>query len=154
MSDQIKEIDFDSAHQRKMKIVQSLIERDDIRRDAREAFKKAYPNAPKCMTEVAIFHVYVDGIGAALDWLVAIENFLRNPDDLINPSKSSHLLYHVYNWDQFLALLPQGYPKIIKLIEDIKASINDDEIDVALDSIEELEESLHARLNNPDFWTP
>ncbi|MDB9518153.1 hypothetical protein PN466_14475 [Roseofilum reptotaenium CS-1145] len=151
MSDQIKEIDFDSAHQRKMKIVQSLIERDDIRRDARESFKKAYPNAPECMTEVAIFHVYVDGIGATLDWLVAIENFLRNPDNLIPHSKSSHLLYHIYNWHQFLALLPEGYPKIVELVEDIKAYINDDEIDVALDSIEELEDVLQARLDNPDF---
>ena len=137
---------------KKMEIIKSLVERNDIRKDAREAFKKAYPNAPECMTEVAIFHVYIDGIGAVLDWLVAIEEFLRDPDNSIIYGSSFHLLYHIYNWHQLLALLPEGSAKVIELIEDIKASINNNEIEAALDSIEELEDRFNGSLNYPDFW--
>ncbi|MDJ1182915.1 hypothetical protein [Roseofilum casamattae] len=134
-----------------MEIIQSLVQRDDIRADAREAFQKAYPDAPDCMIDVAIFHIYIDGIGATLDWLVEIEKFLREPDNEIDYSASLHLLYHIYNWHQLLALLPEGYPKMIELIEKIKAAINDDDIEAALDSAEELEDNFKGHRNFPNF---
>ncbi|MBP0028877.1 hypothetical protein [Roseofilum sp. Guam] len=138
-----------AKYTKKMEILKSLVERTNLTRDAREAFKKAYPNAPDAMIEVAIFHVYVDGIGAALDWLVSVEEFLRNPNSQMD---GSHLLYHLYNWHQLVALLPEGSPRIIELIEDIKVYLNENEFQAALDSVEELEDRFKGQLNHPNFY--
>lgn len=54
-------------------IVRTLLERDRIRDQAEKAFRTAYPNAPERMINTAVFHIYIDGIQAALDWLVDVE---------------------------------------------------------------------------------
>jgi hypothetical protein len=90
------------SRQERWEIVQTLLERKDLINNARAAFRQAYPNAPEEMLQTAIFHTYVDGIGAAIDWLTDLELFLREPNDGLDIGNTSHLLYHLYNWKQDL----------------------------------------------------
>ncbi len=63
-----------------LELIGALLARQDAKGDANTAFAKKYPDAPKEMIHAATFHVCVDGIDAALDWLASIEEFLQNPE--------------------------------------------------------------------------
>jgi hypothetical protein len=89
-------------------IVRTLLQRNNLSSEAKEAFHEAYPDAPEEMLKTAVFYTYIDGIGAAIDWLVDLELFLREPSRELDISTTYHLLYHLYNWHQFHALLPDG----------------------------------------------
>jgi hypothetical protein len=56
-----------------------LLQRSNLSSEAKHAFRQAYPNAPDDMLKTAVFHTYIDGIEAAIDWLVNLELFLREP---------------------------------------------------------------------------
>jgi hypothetical protein len=60
------------------------------------------------MVEAAVFHVFRGGVGATLDWLAAAELFLRDPAAGFDHGATWHAVYHLYNWQQFQALLPVG----------------------------------------------
>ena len=91
-----------------LKLIDALLARPNAIEDGRIAFAKRFPDAPKEMIDTATFHVCVDGIDAALVWLASIEQFLRTPENGLDYGATWHLLYHLYNWQQFDALLPLG----------------------------------------------
>ena len=140
-----------SYREESLEIVRSLLQRSDRQSDAKQAFSQAYPNAPEEMLSTAIFHTYVDGIGAAIDWLVNLELFLRSPNKQLDMGATYHLLYHLYNWYQFYALLPDGKAGVLHRLKQIKECIADGETDAILSTIEELESMFKGSRNYPDF---
>jgi hypothetical protein len=139
------------SRQERWEIVQTLLERKDLINNARAAFRQAYPNAPEEMLQTAIFHTYVDGIGAAIDWLTDLELFLREPNDGLDIGNTSHLLYHLYNWFQFNALLPESKEGVLERLKDIKDLVSDGDLETILLSIEELESIFKGGRSYPDF---
>lgn len=139
-----------SRHQQ-WELVRSLLDRDDLANTARLAFQEAYPTAPEVMISTAVFHTYVDGIGAALDWLVGLELFLRTPGEEASMDKTYHLLYHLYNWYQFNALLPDGKTGVLEQLQEIKELVRDGDTNSVIAALEGLEEMFGGSRDYPDF---
>ncbi|MEH2066534.1 MAG: hypothetical protein V7K50_30425 [Nostoc sp.] len=68
------------SREQRWEIVRTLLQRSNLGSEAKQAFCQAYPNAPEEMLKTAVFHTYIDGIEAAIDWLVDLELFLREPN--------------------------------------------------------------------------
>ncbi|NET89984.1 MAG: hypothetical protein F6K45_18130 [Kamptonema sp. SIO1D9] len=140
------------SRKQKWEIVRTLLERDRIRNQAEKAFRTAYPNAPERMINTAVFHIYIDGIQAALDWLVDVELFLQNPKHTLSEGITFHLIYHLYNWLQFTAILSDTDEDLVEKINDVKAAIEDDDKDAALNILEELKNKFEGNLESPNFF--
>lgn len=132
-------------------IVRSLLQRHDRQIAAKQAFRQGYPTAPEEMLNTAIFHTYVDGIGAAIDWLVDLEMFLRDPNRQLDMGATYHLIYHLYNWHQFCTLLPDGKTGVLNRLREIKELIADGDTGTILSTVEELESMFERSRNYPDF---
>lgn len=132
-------------------IVQTLLQRSDLSSEAKQAFRQAYPNAPEEMLKTAVFHTYVDGIGAAIDWLVDLELFLREPSRKLDIGATYHLLYHLYNWYQFNELLPDGKTGVLDRLKEIRELVADGETEAILATVEELESMFEGGRNYPNF---
>lgn len=83
------------SREQRWELVRSLLQRGNLRQEAKRALRQAYPNAPEAMLDTAVFHTYGDGIGAAIDWLVDLELFLREPARQLPEGTTYHLLYHL-----------------------------------------------------------
>jgi hypothetical protein len=134
-----------------MQLIHALLARKDLRGRAKEAFQKAYPEAPPDMVGSAVFHVYVDGIEAALEWVAATEQFLQDPSKGIDYGATFHLLYHLYNWQQFQALLPNGRTGVLALLNDAKEGLEENDPEFALKTIKNLIDIVSAGLSPPEF---
>jgi hypothetical protein len=115
--------------------------------EAKQAFRQAYPNAPEEMLKTAVFHTYIDGIEAAIDWLVNLELFLREPSHQLDIAATYHLLYHLYNWYQFNALLPDGKAGVLERLKEIKELASDGDIKAILSTVEQLESMFEGGRN-------
>lgn len=131
--------------------VAALARRLDLADAARTAFQKAYPNAPQSMIDTATFHVAVDGVGAAFDWLAAVERFLREPHLGFDGGATWHLLYHLYNWQQFQNLLPEGRAGMIEWVAQAKQMLAEGDSVAAGEALKQLEAMLQGGLQPPDF---
>ena len=139
------------SREQRWEIVQSLLQRSNLEDQAKQALRCMYPEAPEEMLHTAIFHTYTDGIGAAIDWLVDLELFLREPRKELSSSATYHLLYHLYNWHQFRALLPSGKTGVRERLQEIRALAEDGEIEAVIETIEELQSAFKGEENYPDF---
>ena len=136
-------------------LIQALMEREDWLEAAREAFRKAYPEAPPEMIGCAVFHVYVDGVRAALEWVAATEQFLQDPSKSIDYGATFHLLYHLYNWQQFQALLPDGRTGVVALLNDVKHFLEkENDPEAALRTTNDLISMFEAGLTAPKVEPP
>lgn len=139
------------SREKRWEIVQTLLHRSNLSDDANQAFRHVYPNLPEEMLKTAIFHTYVDGIGAAIDWLVDLELFLRQPDRQLDAGATYHLLYHLYNWHQFRALLPDGTIGVLERLQDIKELSLDGDTKAVLEIVNELESMFQGDRSYPGF---
>lgn len=101
------------------------------------------------MIEAAIFHVFRDGVEAALDWVAAAERFLRNPDEGFDDRATWHAVYHLYNWQQFQALLPIGRHGVLDRLADIKLFLSEDNRKAAAAVVKQLEEMFRGDVQPP-----
>jgi len=131
--------------------VVALLQRSNLRDAGLAALRQAFPHAPAAMLDAAAFHLFVDGVPAAADWLAGLERFLRDPTDGINHGLTFHLLYHLYNWQQVQALLPAGREGALELLADVKRSLAEDDPEMANRTLERLEEMFLGGLRPPDF---
>jgi hypothetical protein len=134
-----------------LRLIDSLLARPDAIYDARCAIAERFPDAPIEMIDTATFHLCVDGIDAALVWLATIEQFLQKPDNGLDYGATWHLLYHLYNWQQFEALLPLGKLGIAKHLEDVIALLDASNPDAAKQTIVHLIECIRGDLESPGF---
>jgi hypothetical protein len=132
-------------------LVQALLSRRDIIEQAESAFRRAYPDAPDHMIETATFHVFRDGIGAALDWVAAAERFLRQPTAELDYGATWHLIYHLYNWQQFQALMPIGRVGLLERLEDIRLFIAEANPEAAVKVLEQLAEMFRGDVVPPNI---
>jgi hypothetical protein len=134
-----------------MELVHSLLQRTNLREAADAAFKKRYPDAPQHMIESATFHVFSDGIGAALEWVAGAEQFLRDPSKGLNSASTYHVLYHLYNWQQLEAILPAGRAGMLEWLDDLKHYLAEGDMEAAERARQQLEEMLQAGLRPPQI---
>lgn len=139
------------SREQRWEIVRTLLQRNSLSSEAKQAFRQAYPNAPEEMLKTAVFHTYIDGIGAAIDWLVALELFLREPNRELDIGATYHLLYHLYSWYQFHELLPDGKIGVLERLKEIKELVADGEVEAVLATVEELESMFEGGRNYPNF---
>ena len=118
---------------------------------AKEAFRLNYPDATDAMLETAVFHVYRDGIHAALDWLAATEKFLRDPQSGLDYGATSHLIYHLYNWLQFQSLMPLGRWELLEHLKDAELFLKEEHPAAALQVIQHLMEHATGDVAPPSL---
>ncbi len=135
-------------------LAHALLHRSDAPSDGEAAFRSKYPTAPDEMIRTATYHVYVDGPDAVLNWLADAELFLRDPEHDLCGGVTFDLLYHVYNWHQFRALLPDGKPGLLELLAEIRQFAGDGELEAVQQSVKHLEEVLEGHIDYPDFDFP
>src|SRR5947208_1039480 len=97
-----------------------MLTRAEVVEAATAGFRTAYPDAPPHMIEAGVYHVFRDGVGDALEWVAAAEQFLRDPGEGFDYGKTWHVVYHLYNWLQFQALLPIGREGVLDRLSDIQ----------------------------------
>lgn len=129
----------------------ALLDRGPKRAElAREMFRRKYPNATEQMISAAVFHLYVDGIEAAVGWLADLEHFLANPDHELSFGTSSHLLYHVYNWHVLESLMPHGKTGMHELVDEIIEFADGRDIESVRRAASELKALLDGKGDPPD----
>lgn len=128
-------------------LAESLLRRTDRVERARDAFRLAYPEAPEEMVNTATHHMYVDGPGAVVDWLADAELFLRDPEHRLSSGTTWHLLYHVYNWQQFQALLPDGREGMLRL----KQFAEEGDLSAVKRTVQELADAMEGGRQPPSI---
>lgn len=139
------------SREQRWETVRSLLQRSDIAHQAKQAFRRSYPNASEKMLETAVFHTYVDGIGAAIDWLVDLECFLHDDSHELDTGLTFHLLYHLYNWHQFHTLLPDGKSGVVERLKEIKELVSDNDLEGILVTVGKIESVFEGCQNPPNF---
>jgi hypothetical protein len=129
-----------------LELVHSLLGRAEV---AAAAFRKAYPDAPPHMIDAAVYHVFRDGVGAALDWVAAAERFLRDPARGFDYGATWHAVYHLYNWQQFQALLPIGREGVLERLADLKLFLSENNPEAAAGVVKQLEELFRGDVQPP-----
>ena len=132
-----------------LELIRALLARSEVIECASAAFRQKYPDAPSQMIEAAVFHVFRDGVGAALDWVAASERFLRNPDKGLDYGATWHAIYHLYNWTQFEALLPIGRAGVLERLADIKFFLSESDTVAAAGVVKQLEELFRGNVSPP-----
>lgn len=129
--------------------VNALLGRTDLLAAATDAFRRAYPDAPQHMIEAAVFHVFRDGVGAALEWVAAAERFLRDPSHGLDHGATWHVVYHLYNWQQFEALLPIGREGVLERLKDMRLFLKEGNPEAAQEVLKRLEEMFSGDVPPP-----
>jgi hypothetical protein len=101
------------------------------------------------MIDAAAFHVFRDGVGAALEWVAASERFLRDPSLKLDPGATWHVVYHLYNWQQFEALLPVGREGVLRRLEDVQVLLSEGDSEAASTVLKELAEMFRGDVQPP-----
>jgi len=132
-----------------LELMRALLSRPSVAKDALAAFSAAYPDAPAGMIDTAVFHVVSEGIEATVDWLAAIERFLCDPSGGLDYGSLWHIVYHLYNWQQFEALLPLGRMGLSEQLADVKLFIKEGDSAAADKVLVRLMESLGGDVAPP-----
>lgn len=139
------------SREERWELAHALLQRGDASSDAEAALRQTYPTAPDEMISIAAFHVYVDGPDAVISWLADAELFLRDPNHRLCRGVTQNLLYHVYNWHQFEALLPDGRPGVLELIKELKEFADEGSVEAVQQTAKQLEEMFEGNVDCPDF---
>jgi hypothetical protein len=132
-----------------LELVHALLGRTEVPERAAAAFRQAYPDAPPHMIDAAVFHVFRDGIEAALDWVAAAERFLRDPAARFDYGATSHAVYHLYNWLLLEALMPIGRGGMLDRLADINLFLSENNTKAAAGVVKQLEELLRGDVPPP-----
>jgi hypothetical protein len=132
-------------------MIDALLGRTDLVATATAALRRAYPDAPPHMIETAVFHVFRDGVRAALEWVAAAERFLRDPRRGLDYGLTWHVVYHLYNWQQFEALLPIGREGIFEQLQDLRVFLKEGDPEAAQKVLKRLEEMFAGDARPPSI---
>jgi hypothetical protein len=116
-----------------------------------DAFRIKYPTATEQTIDAAVFHIFVDGIEAARDWIADAELFLTDPQHRLSFGVSSHLLYHVYNWHQLESLMPHGKQGMHELADDIARYAEEGNLEAVKEAVKEFKELIESNQLPPDI---
>ena len=132
-------------------LARSLFARANRSADARAALRASYPSAPEAMIDTAAFHIYVDGVDAALEFLADAERALREPKHRPDVGIAYHLLYHLYNWLQFEALLPDGHQDVVDLTAELRKAAKEKDWETVSSLIGELDDVVSGSRSAPQI---
>ncbi len=132
----------------------ALLARPKRAEDGLEALQRKFPTAPSSMVHTAAHHVYEDGPDAVIDFLADAELAIRETDHDLDMGVTSELLYHVYNWLQFRAILPEGRRDLVDLVAELKEFTKDKDWDAVAKTVQELEDLVKGARTPPDVTTP
>ncbi|MEM6502481.1 MAG: hypothetical protein AAF685_11660 [Cyanobacteria bacterium P01_C01_bin.89] len=110
----------------KIKLIESLLKRENRRDEAVACISTAYPKATPKMVGTAAFHAYADGVSAAVNWLVDLELFLRNNPSEFETGEAYHLIYHLYNLLHFEDLMSTLHEDLVDKVNDIQLLLEED----------------------------
>ena len=131
----------------------ALMARPHRRDDGRRAIRAAYPQAPEEMVSTGAHHLFGDGAEAAVDLLAAAELLIRDPTQELDAGATVHLTYHLYNWLQFRALLPEGRQDVLDLVKQLRSAVNDNDMEFVRATVAELEDVVEGHRSPPDVVT-
>ena len=135
-------------------LANALMARPQRRRDGRAAIQRAYPAAPEAMAGTAAHHLYGDGVEAAIDLLAAAELMLREPTRDLDDGAVYHLAYHLYNWMQFVALLPHGRHELLDLVAQLKQAVEENDMEFIKHTAELLDDVVGGHVSHPEVERP
>jgi hypothetical protein len=133
----------------KLELIRALFARQHLGVDGRVAVAKAYEGAPSGMVDTAVHHLYVDGCSAAMEFLVDAELCLREPGRRPDIAVATELLDHVYNWQQFEAILPTGRADVLEMVAELKQLVADGDLDAIRATVEDLSDALEGNKTPP-----
>ena len=136
---------------RRRELALALLSRSHADRDALAAFKRKYPSAPEKMLSTAVHHLYGDGPQAVIDFLADAELAIQNPSHEVGYGPASDILYHVYNWLQFRAILPEGKQLLLELLSQLEGAVKDDDRELILSTVEEFRDVLEGSRQPPEM---
>lgn len=137
------------TREEKLQKIARLATADDVSEQAAKVLRREFPNAPESMINTAIFHVYTDGVDAALDWLVAASEAISEGSPLPDDGTTWHLLYHIFNWYQFRELMPEGSQGLLDWIEGLEESVKEDDREAILHHAKGIRDILDASRPQP-----
>ena len=135
-------------------LIQALFARHDWTADGRALVKELYPSAPEPMVSTAAHHLYVDGAEALLRMLAALELSLRTRQLKVDEGVASELLYHVYNWQQFQALLPGGLGELHGFVDEALEFVEEGDLEAVRSHLKEIKDRLDGHRDIPILETP
>lgn len=145
---------FALPHEERRALVAALLARPKRRPEGRAALRAVYPHAPESMTDTAAHHLFGDGVDAAVDMLAAAELMLRQPGKELDHGTVYHLAYHLYNWLQFIALLPDGKQQLVDLIAQLKEAVAENDMDFVRHTVQALDDVVGGSRSHPVVEPP
>ena len=144
---------WNKSEAERLELALALLQRKDREREQAglAAFRLRYPAAPERMLFTAAHHVFGDGPEDVVRWLADAEMFLRDPEHKLCGGVTWSLLYHVYNWHQFAALLPEGKPMVLGLLEELKEFADEGALDAVKFHVKQLQDMFNGNQDVPDF---
>ena len=142
-----------SSDQRK-ELALALLARPQRAEDGLASLRLRFPSAPSSMVHTAAHHVYQDGPEAVIDFLADAELAIREADHDLDMGVTWELLYHLYNWLQFRAVLPQGKQDLVDLVAELKEFTKDKDWDAVAKTVQELEDLVEGDRTPPDVIQP
>ena len=128
----------------------ALLSRAHPDADGLAALRRKHPSVPEPMLRTAVHHLYVDGPQAAVDFLADAELAIENPSHEVGYGPASELLYHVYNWLLFRAIMPEGKIDLLDLLAQLERAVKDDDRDLILATVAELRDVIDGHRQPPD----
>ncbi len=129
----------------------ALIDRVGAPDDAFEAFRKKYPEVPEEMLRTAVFHVYVDGPSAVMDFLADAELAIREQGHELDYGTAYDILYHLFNWLQLRALFPEAKQDLLDLTSDLDELVKSEDWEGVAAAVEELKNIVQGNRTPPDM---
>ena len=142
-----------SSDQRK-ELALALLARPQRAEDGLASLRRRFPSASSSMLHTAAHHVYQDGPDAVIDFLADAELAIREADHDLDMGVTWELLYHVYNWLQFRAVLPEGKQDLVDLVAELKEFTKDKDWDAVAKTVQELEDLVEGDRTPPDVIQP
>lgn len=145
---------FALPHEERLALAMALLKRPRRRPEGREAVRAVFPQAPEEMADTAAHHLFGDGVDAALDLLAAAELMLRAPGRDLDRGTVQHLAYHLYNWMQFIALLPDGKQELLDLVAQLKEAVEENDLPFIRQTAELLGDVVGGSRSHPVVEEP
>jgi hypothetical protein len=134
----------------RLELALALLARKERAADGAAALRGAYPAAPESMVATAAHHVYLEGAPAVVAFLADAELAIRNPGHQLDYGVTWQVLYHLYNWLQFWALLPDANDAMLSLLDDIEYTAEHDDHEALLKTVAELRDVLGGSQPTPE----
>ncbi|MCZ7647912.1 MAG: hypothetical protein M5U26_22080 [Planctomycetota bacterium] len=109
-----------------------------------DALRRRFPNATEADLRTAHFHLYFELPEAMRDLLANLEESLRSNEEAPDHGRAFHVLYHLFNWIQFEALVPKGPEELKSLVEDVEVSIKEGDLDSAHSILKAIKDRLEG----------